>query len=399
MASFNASFLSMASCQMRHAKRKPELTPDEILALPEGRYYRGMGLVLIVTATSRRWAFRYRSPVTHRWTETSIGPWPSYSYADAHNSAMGFQWKINKGQDPVVEKRRKRAIGTTLQQAYEERIKKRRSKWRSVDHLDNMLKHVRSLANKPIASITTPMIVKVLSPLWEEHPEQARRTLSMLARVFGYAKSMDYCTGDNPAEWRDNMENIFPDRPKNHDKHYRSMPFKQVPEFVVHRLRPREVKGNSAAALEFQILTAARPGEVRNMKWSQVDLINRVWTLQPEQTKQNRQHRVPFPIRCMEILAFMNEYRTGDFVFPGYGGETLNPTAVDTLLRKMGVNTTPHGFRSSFRNWGAHAGYDRDLLEICLGHKVAGKTEGAYWTDDMLEQRRPIMEAWATHCG
>ena len=102
------------------------------------------------------------------------------------------------------------------------------------------------------------MIVKELSKLWKNHPEQARRALSMWARVFDYAKSMDYRTGDNPAAWRGNMENIFPDRPKNRNKHYPSMPHKEVSDFV-GRLRLRQAKGHSATALEFQILTAAAP--------------------------------------------------------------------------------------------------------------------------------------------
>jgi integrase len=56
-----------------------------------------------------------------------------------------------------------------------------------------------------------------------------------------------------------------------------------------------------------------------------------------------------------------------------------------------------HGFRSSFRDWASERGYARDLAERALAHTVANKVEAAYHRTDLLEQRRPMMEAWARH--
>ncbi|WP_442792367.1 tyrosine-type recombinase/integrase, partial [Ralstonia sp. AU12-08] len=58
---------------------------------------------------------------------------------------------------------------------------------------------------------------------------------------------------------------------------------------------------------------------------------------------------------------------------------------------------TAHGFRSSFRDWASENGYARDLAERALAHTVANKVEAAYHRTDLLEQRRPLMEAWAQH--
>ena len=92
-------------------------------------------------------------------------------------------------------------------------------------------------------------------------------------------------------------------------------------------------------------------------------------------------------------------YRTGDFVFTGYRGVALDQKAVRVLLRNMDVRVTPHGFRSSFRNWAFHTRQERDLAELSLGHSIAGKTEGAYLTEDGLEERRPLVAAWARYIG
>ena len=55
---------------------------------------------------------------------------------------------------------------------------------------------------------------------------------------------------------------------------------------------------------------------------------------------------------------------------------------------------TAHGFRSSFRDWCSENNYPRDLAERALAHTVQNKVEAAYHRTDLLEQRRPMMEAW-----
>jgi integrase len=340
--------------------------------------------------------FRYKKPTTGKYTETAIGSAYSFSAAEANNEMMRMRQWLDQGKDPVQEKRKQRAKGTTFAEAGEGWVNKNKSRWRSTRQFETSLgKHARPIAQLQVRLIDTPMVVKALSKLWGEHPEQGYRTSTVWARVFDYAKVMGMREGDNPAAWRGNLEQIF-HRPKNHD-HYTSMPFKDVPD-LMSRLRLR-VKGTSALLLQFQILTATRPGEPRGMLWSEVDLINRIWTLPPERTKQNREHRVPLSEGCMRILALQNEYRTCDFVFPGHDGGPLNPTAVDTLLRKMDVRVAPHGFRASFRSWAAENNIDFTLAEMCLAHSVGTATVRSYLHTDLLDKRREIMDAWAIYCS
>jgi integrase len=383
---------------------KPAPLTKEIQALPPGRHHYGHGLLILVTDKGKRFLrFRYTSPRTGRPTEYSFGQWPiECSFTYARQESYQLMAMVAKGEDPVQVKRQERSTGTTFAEASEEFANKHKSKWRSTRHLKYLIgKHGASLASTPVCMITSSMVEKALSGLWERHPEQARRALRMWARVFDYAKVKGYRKRDqdNPATWRGNMEHVFTDRPKKHNNHHSSLPFKQMPGLIT-RLRSR-VKGQSAAALEFLILTATRTGEIRNMKWSDVDLINRVWNQSPDQTELKRRYRTPLSERCMEILAVQNEYRTNDFVFTGYNRRALDEKALRELLRRrMDVRVSVHGFRSSFRNWAAHNRplEERWLHEMCLGHEVKSKVEGAYFTDDMLNQRRVIMDAWAEYC-
>jgi integrase len=384
---------------MRRVKR-PMPTMREIQALPPGRpLYLGNGLLLKTTPTSRTWMYRYKKPTTGKYTEVSIGPWPEYGYSSARQVATQLHVLVLQGKDPVVEARKRKGSKTTFAEACEGWINQHRSRWRTTRRLKTSIgKYAQSIADLPVRTIDRPMVIKALTPLWGKHPEQGYRTSTVWARVFDFATVMGYRDDEqaNPARWRGNLEHVF-HRPKNNN-HYESLPFQEVPEFM-GRLRLRQVKGHSAAALEFIALTASRPGEVLGMKWSEIDLVNRILTLPPERTKQKRQHRVPLSNRCMEIIALQKEYRTGDLVFPGrYRGEPLHLSSLHALLKKMDVCADPHGFRRSFRNWAFHTRQDPDLADLALGHKITNRTQGAYLTEDGLNERRPIMEAWAKFC-
>jgi integrase len=62
---------------------------------------------------------------------------------------------------------------------------------------------------------------------------------------------------------------------------------------------------------------------------------------------------------------------------------------------KTGRPAVPHGLRSSFRDWAAERGFERDLAEIALAHQVGNEVERAYRRTDMLERRRALLSAWS----
>jgi integrase len=70
------------------------------------------------------------------------------------------------------------------------------------------------------------------------------------------------------------------------------------------------------------------------------------------------------------------------------------------LLRRMGDPVTPHGFRSTFRDWaGDVTGFQREIVEAALAHLVGNQVEQAYRRGDAFEKRRKLMAAWADHCA
>ena len=115
--------------------------------------------------------------------------------------------------------------------------------------------------------------------------------------------------------------------------------------------------------------------------------------------KRERVHRVPLCARALEILDEVGEVNAGsDYIFPGQTrGRPLSNMAFDMLLRRMKVNVTVHGFRSSFRDWaGDCTSFAEPVAEAALAHAVGDEqTERAYRRGDALEKRRKLMDAWA----
>jgi integrase len=167
--------------------------------------------------------------------------------------------------------------------------------------------------------------------------------------------------------------------------------------------------GMAARALEFAIFCAARTGEVIGARWNEIDLEERIWTVPAERMKAHRQHRVPL---CEAAVAVLEKVRPlallcdgtvarEALVFPGTRQALpLSNMAMAMTLRRLGrVGVTPHGFRSSFRDWAAErSNFPREVIEAALAHVVANKTESAYLRSDLFARRRRLMAAWDRFC-
>ena len=112
--------------------------------------------------------------------------------------------------------------------------------------------------------------------------------------------------------------------------------------------------------------------------------------------KRGRPHRVPLSTGAVAALEELRGLSGSDGIaFPGPRGRQLSRTAVAGALRRAEVNATGHGFRSSFKDWARHEGVDEILSEFALAHVEGSQTVAAYARDDLLERRRPVMQAWS----
>ncbi len=326
------------------------------------------------------------------------------SLAQARERAARARLMLANGQDPINDARSAISKIPKFAELADEVITELEKSWRNPKHRaqwrSTLKLHARSISLKRVDTITTTDVLGVLQPIWNTLPETAQRVRGRIEKILDAAIARGYCEGANPARWKGNLDHLLGSHARLIRGHHSAMPANDIPEFVA---RLRERPSVSALAVEFTILTAARSGETRGARWSEISHEEKLWIIPPERMlKTQKEHRVPLTDRCLEILGKMMTIRRNDLVFPGQKpGRPLSDMTLTSVLRRMGANKcTVHGFRSSFRDWAEDIGdFPRELAEQALAHKVGNAVERAYRRGDALERRRGLMEAWSAYCS
>lgn len=380
-----------------------KLTARGVTAITKpGRHGDGGGLYLVVDKSgAKRWVFLYRRGGCLR--EMGLGGLKSVPLARARELAAEARTNLQAGVDPITAKNNAPVAVPTFGEEADNFIEAMKPQFRNAKHVAQWEMTLRDYAAllRPmrVDQIATADVLAVLKPIWLTKPETAARLRGRIERVLDAAKAKGHRSGENPALWRGHLANLLPKRKKLSRGHHAAMPYEDVPGFFAD-LRKRD--GIATRALEFTILTAARSGETFGATWQEIDLEAALWVVPAERMKAGREHRVPLSPRAVEMLTELAELRTGPdaYVFPGQKqGRPLSVMAMDMLLRRMNIDFTVHGFRSSFRDWaGEETAFPREVAEAALAHVVGDETERAYRRGDALEKRRKLMLAWAHYC-
>jgi integrase len=372
------------------------------------------GLALHPSSTKGcgKWVLRFVSPITGKRRNAGLGSYPETGIASAAKQALLMRDQILKGIDPLEEKAKVVIVKKipTFQHAAEILHVELLPGWKNDKHGQQWINTLTQYAFPIIGAITLDKIqprhiANTLRPIWLEKAETASRLKQRLHAVMAWGWAHEHCPS-NPV---DVVHHLLPQQPGKsvRTKHQPAMPWHDVPAFVTSQLRSTGRYDVTRPMLEFLILTAVRSGEVRGMKWTEVDLIGAVWTIPAERMKAQVQHRAPLSDRAIQILK-NQQGRHENLVFPSPRDQVeLSDMVLTSFLRRVKAKSdvperfaTAHGFRSSFRDWCSEHAYAHDLAERSLAHMVKNRVEAAYHRTDLLEQRRPLMAAWADFvCG
>lgn len=365
------------------------------------------GLALQISPTgSRSWILRVM--VGGRRREIGLGAYPSVSLREAHEKAQRTRDEIQSGVDPVLARkeaasilRASQVLEITFEDAAKRFIKAKAPEWKNAKHGDQWRNTLAEYAYPKIGAlmvrhVARAHVMEVLEPIWTTKTETASRLRGRLEAILDWAKVKGLRDdGTNPAMWRGNLDKLLP-APKR-TKRVRNHPALPIEQMGAFMKALRATEGVSARCLEFAILTAARSGEARGATWSEVDLKRGIWAIPPERMKAKKEHRVPLSPAAIELLEAIERAEDQDLVFPSpRSGGVLSDMSLLELMRRQHLEATPHGFRSTFRDWaGEYTNYPRELAEVALAHIKADATEAAYWRGDVLGKRRQMMADWA----
>jgi len=376
-----------------------------------GMHHDGAGLYLQVTERGASWIFRY-APLKGRHGRTremGLGSLTLYSLAQARALALDARQLRHQGIDPIehrnaarAQQRLDEAKSITFKNCADAYIAAHRAGWHNAKHAAQWETTLATYAYPvlgalPVQAIDTALVIKIIEPLWQTRTETASRLRGRIEVVLDWAATRSYRTGENPARWKGHLANLLPARSKvQRVEHHAALPYAEMPGFMSTL---REQQGIAARALEFCILTAARAGEALGARWNEFNLLDKTWTVPVARMKAGKEHRVPLSGRALAILQEMQAHRSGDdaYVFPSSrAGAAVSDWTIRDLVPD---GATVHGFRSTFSDY-AHerTSYSNHAIEQSLAHNVGTAVERAYRRGDLFDQRRRLMETWATYC-
>ena len=374
------------------------LTALQVQKLSKPGYHAdGAGLHLCVKATGgKSWIFRYRYGGKER--EMGLGPLHTVSLAEAREKALAQRKMLLDGVDPLaakhaseVQRKLAEASVITFDTAATSYIASHRAGWKNEKHAEQWTNTLTTYASPvfgslPVADITTPLVLRVLEPIWTTKTETASRVRGRVEKILDWCKTQGYRTGDNPAAWRGHLENLLsaPQKTKKVE-HHPALPWREIGAFMQAL---RTMPGAAALATEFIILTNCRTSEAIEARWAEIDMGEKRWTIPAARMKAAKEHTIPLSDAALAVLQRLKaETKEGEFVFPGGKKNTpLSNMACLALLKRMGrSDLTVHGFRSSFRDWAGEAtAHPREVIEHAMSHQLKDKAEAAYQRGSLL---------------
>lgn len=371
-----------------------QTTPD--------KYSDKHGLQLHVFANGRMsWVYAYRLDGKQR--TLTIGKYSAVSLADARRKRDEARQQIEQGIDPNQAKqqaKRESEGADTFEYVAREWHTKKSTQWAD----STVVKLLRRLeldifpyiGKQPMAAITAPDLLRVIQRIETRSINTAYRALQECGQIFRYGMA----TGRNIHDPSTALRGALSPQP---EKHFAAI---TEPQQLAKLLKDiNEYHGTFVVkcALQLAPMFFVRIGELRTARWSEIDLDAAEWRYVVSKTEQD--HIVPLPTQAVAILRDLQQL-TGHFEYVFYGRRNphhcMSPATVNRALTIMGYDTkaeiTGHGFRATARTiLHERLGFERDVIEHQLAHRVPDSLGTAYNRTKFLEQRRKMMQAWADY--
>lgn len=374
------------------------LTVLKVKNAKPGRHSDGRGLCLVVKDSgARTWVLRMQKDGRRR--DYGLGAASDVSLVEAREIAMALRRQVREGADPIAERRVARKVMPSFETVARECYDSLKAGWknrRRGNWIASFENHVFPMIGaRPVNAVDSVAVVEVLTPIWLEVPDTARRILQRIGAVLDFA----HIKGWLPEEV--SLRSVRKGLPRQTEKsgHLAAMPYADVPALMAKLTAASPTTGRDA--LRFTIYNAVRSNETRFAVWTEFDLDKGVWTIPGERMKARETHIVPLAAPAVALLRRRWQSRTTDagLVFSNDGEKPISDMTMTKLLRDDGIaGVTVHGFRSAFTDWAAeHTDFPKEVADKALAHKLPNKVEAAYRRTDFFEKRRTLMALWAEY--
>lgn len=388
--------LPLTNTQIDKAKPKEKLY----------RLYDGGGLVLNVTPNGGKyWYVQYKHPINKKAQMYKLGDYPALSLANARTLCQDCHALLAQNIDPrayfeLERQKQENAINNDFKSVFSEWIASKNYAEATVKKLQTYTNELLAIiGNKPVSDITINDCMLVLRPIEKAgHYEKLRKVKTLINQTMIYAVATGRAT-INPVV---NLHGVFKTALPKHNPAI--LDEKRLGE-LVDAMDGYHGSFVVKKCLMFSLYTFARQGEIRNMRFDDIDFEQGLWTYTPPKTANSTQINMVTPLshQALEILRQLREYHQGNIVFVS-PNTTLKPISeglVNRALRRLGFDKneqTAHGFRAIARTLLEEKfKYDYRMIEMQLGHQVRDSNGRAYNRVQWLDERREMLQTWADY--
>ena len=375
-------------------KTHRKLNAKTVEHAPPGKHSDGLGLSLVVKKSGHRsWVARFS--IDGKQKDVGLGGWPGVSLAEARRKHAEIRGEVFDGDDPA-RRSKVPTFGECAAKVHAMNAPLWRNGQHSAEWLNSLRRHAAPLWDMQADRIRRGDVLAVLTPIWHDKPETARRVRQRIRKALAYAMAHHEHIASNAAG--EGIDAALPPMPKV-KRHQRAISYAEVPA-AVEAIKTSKACEATKLCLVFLILTGVRSGEARGARWSEVD--GDLWTIPGLRMKGGASHRAPLSRQALDVLDDAADLDDGSgLIFPSplKPGEPLSWQCLLKILRVNGIDSSAHGFRTSLRQWLLECSPATwAVAEACLAHVLGNAVEHAYLRDvDLLQQRREVMQLWADY--
>ena len=372
--------------------------------------YDGDGLALEVMPSGKKY-WRFRDQREGREVKLTLGPYPVLSLQEARLKRAELQKAqleghclrefINPQNTPTK---------ATFEKVAREWYEKKSNGWReshakkTYSRLERYL--VAAWRDRPVEEIRRKDLVEVLKPLEDAGQMDNVRKIRIIAgQIFRYAIGLEMCENDISMGVRELLKS------PGEARHY---PALTTTDELTGLLRSIEgYKGSFVVktALLFHVHVFLRPGEVRKLKWADINFGSREIRISGENMKMGEEHDIPMSTQVVKILESIKPLTGhGVYVFPNERNlskcdRPMSENAENGALRRLGYSKdeiVAHGIRATAstilneaRKPDGARMWSVDAIERQMAHKERNKSRAPYDRGERWEERVEMVAWWS----
>ena len=330
----------------------------------------------------------------------TLGRYPELTVEQARKEAHKLLGHIATGRNPTAEKKQKALQGTNLQQAFDDFLTARKNlKPRTLYDYQRLMKVAfPDWQNKALVDINKEMVAKRHTKVGAEHGEAyANLSMRFLRALFNFSIAQ-YEDGSGNAILRENPVVRLTqtrawyrvERRQTVIKSHQLAPWYQGVMLLKHdRASPQA--GLVADYLLFLLFTGLRRQEAATLKWSDIDLPGRSFTI------RDTKNREPLTLPLTDFISSLLENRRtnadSEYVFAGNGkaGYLIEPRQqVQKVKDASGVSFTLHDLRRSYITIAESIDISAYALKRLVNHKMSNDVTAGYIINDVERLREPM---------